>query len=99
MWSQNTAADGSGIVLLSEVKEEWMLVMLSSLSRGSVVSAMGKAGSGVGWYPGYTRRSRGCGRDHTVTSGWCQVPHFGVLARVLWHGLHPQVVVVRVKHG
>ena len=56
-------------------------------------------GSGVGWYPGYTRRSRGCGRDHTVTSGWCQVPHFGVLARVLWHGLHPQVVVVRVKHG
>ena len=58
MWSQNTAADGSGIVLLSEVKEEWMLVMLSSLSRGSVVSAGGKAGSsGVVW--GGTLATRG----------------------------------------
>ena len=29
--SQNTAADGSGIVLSMDVKDEWMLVILSSL--------------------------------------------------------------------
>ena len=34
MVSQKTAAEGSGIVLSSNVKEEWILMMLSSMASG-----------------------------------------------------------------
>ena len=73
MWSQNTAADGSGIVLLSEVKEEWMLVMLFSLVPSPELGSENTESS-----------SRASGPSEGCLLSWCSPRGTPASAGVCW---------------